>query len=92
MSSPLRAHLVGCAVAAAAAALFGTKGVFIKLALEAGADATALLAVRMGASLPAFALVAWWTCRRAPPLPRRTLVLIALWGLIGFHAASWLDV
>lgn len=85
-------YRAGCVLAAVAAILFAAKGVLIKEALLAGADATALLAVRMGISLPCFALAAWWFGRGALALPRRAQLAVAAFGLIGFHLASWLDV
>lgn len=92
MSPARRAWIIGCAIAAAAALLFATKGVLIKLALQAGADPTALLAVRMGLSLPCFAIAAWWYGRGASPISQREQIAIVIFGLVGFHLASWLDV
>ncbi len=85
-------YRLGCLLAAASAILFAAKGVLIKDALNAGADATALLAVRMAVSLPCFALVAWWMGRGAARLGRRDLLLTGLFGVCGFHLASWLDI
>ncbi len=82
----------GCLLAAGAAILFAAKGVLIKDALNAGADATALLAVRMAVGLPCFALVAWWMGRGAQALGRRELILVGVYGVVGFHLASWLDI
>ncbi|HAT11918.1 MAG TPA: EamA family transporter [Planctomycetes bacterium] len=92
MSPDRRSWLVGCAIAAVAAILFATKGVLIKLALNAGADATALLGVRMGLSLPCFAVAAWWYGRGRTGLSRREAGQVIVLGLVGFHLASWLDV
>jgi drug/metabolite transporter (DMT)-like permease len=92
MSPDRRLWLLGCGMAAVAAILFATKGVLIKLALNAGADATALLAVRMGISLPCFALAAWWYGRGRTALSRREAGLVIILGLVGFHLASWFDV
>jgi drug/metabolite transporter (DMT)-like permease len=85
-------YRLGCLLAAASAVLFAAKGVLIKDALNAGADATALLAVRMAVSLPCFALVAWWMGRGASRLGGRDLLLIGIFGVLGFHLASWLDI
>ena len=92
LESPVDPYRLGCLLAAASAILFAAKGVLIKDALNAGADATALLAVRMAVSLPCFALVAWWMGRGAVRLERRDLTAIAAFGVLGFHVASWLDI
>lgn len=92
MGRNVDAYRTGCLLAAASAILFAAKGVLIKDALVAGADATALLAVRMAVSLPCFALTAWWLGRGAAPASRRDLLLIAALGVVGFHVASWLDI
>lgn len=87
-----RSFALGVAMTVAAALLFGTKGVLVKLAYPYGADATTLLALRMLAALPCFLVIAWWWARPpAPPLSRRDLALTAGLGLLGYHAASWLD-
>lgn len=85
-------YRIGCIFAALSAILFAGKGIFIKEALNAGADATALLTVRMGVSLPCFALVAWWMGRHATPLSRREIALVVIFGVLGFHLAAWLDI
>jgi drug/metabolite transporter (DMT)-like permease len=88
----LSPYHLGCLLAAAAAIFLACKGVLVKDALLAGADPTAVIAVRMGVSLPCFAAVLWWTSREAPRLGWRTIGLVAALGVIGFHLASWLDV
>lgn len=85
-------YRTGCLLAAVSAILFAGKGVFIRDALLAGADPTALLAVRMGISLPCFALVAWWMGRGQAAVPRRDALAIAALGVVGYHLASWLDI
>lgn len=85
-------HRLGCLLAAASAILLALKGVIIKDALNGGCDPTALFGVRMAASLPCFALVAWWYGRGAAPLPWRGRAAIAALGLTGFHLAGYLDV
>lgn len=91
MEPARRAHLIGCLIAAVAAILFATKGVLVKLALNDGVDATALLAVRMLVSLPCFALAAWWLGRGREPVPARSRLAVLALGVVGFHVASWLD-
>lgn len=92
MDPSSRNRLAGVLSAAGAAILFSGKGVVAKWALLHGADVTALLAVRMGVSLPCFAAMAWLAGRGAAPLPWRTHAAIAALGLCGYHLASWLDV
>lgn len=85
-------YRLGCLLAAASAILLALKGVIIKDALSGGCDPTALFGVRMAASLPCFALVAWWCGRGSAPLPWRVRAAIAALGLTGFHLAGYLDV
>ena len=92
LESPVDPYRLGCLLAAGSAILFAAKGVLIKDALNAGADGTALLAVRMAVSLPCFALAAWWMGRGVARLGRRDLILIGIFGVLGFHVASWLDI
>ncbi len=91
MDPARRLHLIGAACAVIAAALFATKAVAIRWAFAHGADATALVAIRMGLALPGFILAAWWLGRGQTAIGRRDLGLIVLCGIIGYHAASWLD-
>lgn len=92
MDPTRRSQLTGAACAVTAAALFATKGVAIKWALQRGADATALLGVRMAVSLPCFAILAWTLSRGQTRMTRRELAEVAVLGLVGYHLASWLDV
>ena len=48
---------LGLALAAIGAALFATKGIFVKLALAEGLDAVSILTWRMLLSVPVFAVV-----------------------------------
>jgi drug/metabolite transporter (DMT)-like permease len=88
----LNPYHVGCMLAAAAAIFLACKGVLVKDALLAGADPIAVIAVRMGVSLPCFAAVLWWCSRGVPSIGWQSVGLVAILGLIGFHLASWLDV
>lgn len=88
-----RRHLlIGLLMAAASALLFSIKGVLVKWALPQGVDATVLLGLRMGFSLPCFLAIAWWLERRAatPMSGRQRLVAMAL-GVVGYHGATWFD-
>ena len=91
-----RAKLAGFALAAAGAALFSTKAIFIKLAYLESASAAQLLAWRMIFSLPFFLVVGAYTLkqRRAAgtPLPGWNILWGAvLNGLIGYYIASLFD-
>lgn len=86
----------GYAYAAAGAALFSTKAIFIKLAYQEQTNAALLLALRMAFSLPFYLAVGvfalWQVLRRGEPLP-------AAWvwgqafvvGLVGYYLSSLLD-
>lgn len=80
---------LGCGLAAAV--LFAGKAVLVRLAYAHGGEATALAGLRMAASLPCFALVAWWSARREGPLARGDTIRLLLLGVLGYHLASWLD-
>ena len=86
----------GYAYAAAGAALFSTKAIFIKLAYREEANAALLLAWRMVFSLPVYlavgAYVIWQMKRRGEPLPRPRIWLNAfVIGLVGYYISSLLD-
>ena len=73
----------------AAAVAFSMKAILVKLALAQGADAIALLAVRMAFALPIFAAIAY---RGAPRgLTRGDAWRLFGLGLLGYHAAAALD-
>src|SRR5262245_48767623 len=91
-----RAKLAGFALAAAGAALFSTKAIFIKLAYLENADAPRLLAWRMIFGLPFFLAIGAYALkrRRASGIPfpgGRVIVGAILNGLIGYYLASLLD-
>lgn len=74
--------------------LFALKSIFIKLAYGAGADATLLLTLRMGMSLP-FYLVVLLVLRRGKDrvrLPVRHMVKAIMLGFLGYYLASYLDL
>jgi drug/metabolite transporter (DMT)-like permease len=86
----------GYAYAAAGAALFSTKAIFIKLAYREEANAALLLAWRMVFSLPVYlavgAYVIWQMKRRGEPLPQPRIWLNAfVIGLVGYYISSLLD-
>src|SRR5215207_2475217 len=88
--------LKGYLFAAAGAALFSTKAIFIKLAYMEEANAALMLALRMATALPFFigvGLYAVYQLRQAgKPLPGWGLTIRALFaGFIGYYISSLLD-
>ena len=53
---------------------------------------TTVLFVRMAVALPFFAVVAWWLRAAEPRLGLRDWVAIGALGVVGYYAASFLDV
>lgn len=89
---------LGIALALLGAAFFGTKGIFIKLALAAGIDPLTTLTWRMIVAVPIFVLVGTigYRAKRAETgsavvLDRTTLLQVAGVGLMGYYLASYLD-
>jgi drug/metabolite transporter (DMT)-like permease len=92
----------GYLMAAAGAFLFGSKGIYIKLAYGMDADATTLMALRLTLSTPFFLIVGlmtWWQMKRAgtsDSLPRFSarpglyLKAMAI-GILGYWLASFTD-
>ena len=88
--------LKGYLFAAAGAALFSTKAIFIKLAYMEEANAALMLALRMATALPFFigvGLYAVYQLRQAgKPLPGWGLTIRALLaGFVGYYISSLLD-
>ena len=88
--------LKGYLFAAAGAALFSTKAIFIKLAYTEEANAALMLALRMATALPFFigvGLYAVYKLRQAgKPLPGWGLAVRALLaGFVGYYISSLLD-
>lgn len=87
--------LTGLVLAVLAAVAFSFKAIFVKLAYRHGVDAETLLALRMGYSLPVFALIGWrGRAGRDPhlaPLTRTDLLWLAGLGVFGYYLASYLD-
>lgn len=83
-------------LAAAGAALFSTKAIFIKLAYEDQVDAALMLAYRMIFALPFMAVIGALAyarrLRRGEPRPtKRAVGLAMLTGFVGYYVASQLD-
>lgn len=95
-----RDQTTGLALAALGAALFATKGIFVKLAYELGLDALTVLAWRMIIAVPLFALVGAMGYRdrrrgkgrhaHEPVAPRAVLGAMVV-GILGYYGASLLD-
>lgn len=82
----------GFLLAAAGAVLFSAKAILAKFQFRYGMDAVDVMALRMGFSLPLFALLAVRETRRAHlPLSRRDIMLIAVLGVLGYYLSSLLD-
>ena len=86
-------------MAAMGAIFFALKGIFIKLAFADSPelDALTLLAIRMGISLPVYAMIGVWAWRRrlrkqgAVKLTRMHYIAAMSIGLVGYYVASVLD-
>ncbi|MDQ6962967.1 MAG: DMT family transporter [Mariprofundaceae bacterium] len=84
--------LLGFLLAIGAALGFSLKAIFVKLSYGYGVDAITLLMLRMAFSLPFFVVIAFFEERKLKdPLPMKTMLLIALMGLIGYYLSSTLD-
>jgi drug/metabolite transporter (DMT)-like permease len=83
----------GALMVVVSAVCFSAKAVFAKLAYRYGADASTVLTLRMGFSLPFFAAAGWLGGRRpgAVPFTQRERWQLALLGSAGYYLASWLD-
>lgn len=90
-SPALRATTVAWFLALSGAVLFSAKAIVVKLAYRYGVDAATLIALRMLASGPFFAVAYAWSARHALPLRRADHARLILIGLLGYYAASMLD-
>ncbi len=91
-----RQTLLGYFYAAAGAALFSTKAIFIKLAYMDKVDAALMLALRMVTALPFFLAVAIYVVlkqrREGVPLPLASVWLGAIAvGFLGYYLSALLD-
>lgn len=85
----------GYALAIGGAALFSTKGIFIKLAFAQGVSTEAALALRMLVALPVYLVILVTILRRNPALrasltPRLVASSMAV-GALGYYLSSYLD-
>lgn len=87
--------LAGYALAVTGAALFSTKGIFIKLAFAEGVSTEAALALRMLVALPVYLVILVTLLRRENAVlalltPRRLMATMAV-GALGYYLSSYLD-
>lgn len=75
-------------IIAGSSILFCSKGIFAKLAYRDGADALAVLALRMGFALPFFIAIIILAFPRTTPVTARDLAEISLLGFIGYYLSS----
>ncbi|MBJ3786438.1 DMT family transporter [Devosia sediminis] len=85
----------GYLLALGGAALFSTKGIFIKLAFAAGVSTEATLALRMLVALPVYLVILVSLLRRNPQVrslitPARLAASMAV-GALGYYLSSYLD-
>lgn len=86
---------LGYALAIGGAVFFSTKGVFIKLAYQAGVGVETVLALRMLVAVPIYLVILFWVLTREPEMrakltPLRILAAAAV-GSLGYYVASFLD-
>lgn len=86
---------LGYMLALCGAALFSTKGIFIKLAFAEGVSTEATLALRMLVALPVYLVILFSLLRRNSQLrallsPGRLLAAMAV-GSLGYYLSSYLD-
>ncbi|ODT70110.1 MAG: hypothetical protein ABS75_13410 [Pelagibacterium sp. SCN 63-23] len=93
--APPAIDMVGYSFAIGGAALFSTKGIFIKLAFAEGVSTEATLALRMMVALPVYLVILVSLLRRNPAIrplltPGRLLASMAV-GALGYYLSSYLD-
>ena len=85
----------GYAMALTGAALFSTKGVFIKLAYQAGIGTEGIIALRMIVAVPVYLVIGAYLLARNPDLRKSltpgTIAGAAAVGSLGYYVASYLD-
>jgi drug/metabolite transporter (DMT)-like permease len=94
-STPATIDTIGYGLAFFGAALFSTKGIFIKLAFAEGVSTEATLALRMLVALPVYLVILVSLMRRNAQLlalltPSRLLATMAV-GALGYYLSSYLD-
>ncbi|WP_016956955.1 DMT family transporter [Catenovulum agarivorans] len=84
----------GFSLAFIAVAMFSSKSIFIKLAYEYGVDTTTLMTWRMLLAMPFYLYMLHLVLKQPmrQPLSRDSIISIIVLGLMGYYAASWLDL
>lgn len=93
---PPRADRTGAVLVILSAIAFSAKAIFVKLAYDdvsaVRVEPVTLLTMRMGLALPLFALIAWWSSRKAEyTLTGRDWIILIVIGLMGYYGASLFD-
>ena len=87
--------VAGYGLAIAGAALFSTKGIFIKLAYTTGIGTETVLALRMLVAFPFYLAIGAWVLATSPELRARLspgeIAAAAGVGILGYYVASSLD-
>ena len=85
---------IGFLCAFGSAALFAIRPIFVKLAYSEGADPTTLMLLRMGISAPIYLLMLIYfaSLGRLSSMRPSLALQIAFVGLMGYYAASFLDL
>ncbi|MCE0495562.1 DMT family transporter [Vibrio salinus] len=93
-SSSYRQYQLGILYASVSVGLFSIKPILIKLAYQAGGDATAIMSLRAASSLPFYLFILVWLCRRrqARIKVRQYAWQAMLVGILGYYFASALDI
>lgn len=85
---------IGILLALAGCILFSLKPVLIKIAYQAGGDATSIMALRAFSSLPLYIAMFFYLCRRADnrnKVRKHGLKAVVI-GILGYYCASYLDI
>lgn len=87
-------QLNGALLVACAALLYSAKAVFVKLAYRHGVDPVSLMTLRMLFSFPVYFFIATASIRRSGSqnMGPGSLLAISMLGLLGYYAASFLDL
>ncbi|WP_133609433.1 DMT family transporter [Aquabacterium commune] len=97
-SSPEQRRWQGLMCALAGAVAFSGKAIVAKLLYRQGADAFAVVGLRMAMAFPLFLLMAWWSSRERPteagaraPMSGKLAWQVLGLGFCGYYLASTLD-
>ncbi len=87
-------HHVGLIYAFIGCVLFSLKPILVKLAYQAGGDATSIMALRALSSLPLYLVTLVYLCRKASnrSKARQSGIAAAGVGVLGYYLASYLDI